>query len=62
VDPGETWWERLVDHEYDECYLYCSVAHGAASGSPNVRFEGGLPNDRDRMGLVISQGGTRAVT
>ncbi|TDD96464.1 hypothetical protein [Actinomadura rubrisoli] len=22
VDPGETWWERLVHHEYNECYLY----------------------------------------
>lgn len=24
VDPGETWWERLVLHEYNECYLYHS--------------------------------------
>ncbi|MDX3225167.1 hypothetical protein [Streptomyces sp. ME19-01-6] len=24
VDPGETWWERLVIHEYNECYLYHS--------------------------------------
>ncbi|MGX7825805.1 hypothetical protein ACTG9Q_11995 [Actinokineospora sp. 24-640] len=24
VDPGETWWERLVLHEYNECYLYYS--------------------------------------
>jgi hypothetical protein len=24
VDPGETWWERLVNHEYAECYLYYS--------------------------------------
>ncbi|GAA0248037.1 hypothetical protein GCM10010492_54730 [Saccharothrix mutabilis subsp. mutabilis] len=24
VDPGETWWERLVNHEYNECYLYHS--------------------------------------
>ncbi|MCG0288252.1 hypothetical protein [Streptomyces sp. PSAA01] len=24
VDPGETWWERLVVHEYNECYLYHS--------------------------------------
>ncbi|MET7443578.1 hemerythrin domain-containing protein, partial [Streptomyces sp. NPDC005568] len=22
VDPGETWWEQLVNHEYNECYLY----------------------------------------
>jgi hypothetical protein len=21
VDPGETWWEQLVNHEYNECYL-----------------------------------------
>lgn len=24
LDPGETWWERLVMHEYNECYLYHS--------------------------------------
>ena len=24
VDPGETWWERLVIHEYNECYMYYS--------------------------------------
>ncbi|MEU3460468.1 hypothetical protein ABZ721_10985 [Streptomyces sp. NPDC006733] len=24
VDPGETWWEQLVNHEYNECYLYHS--------------------------------------
>ncbi|HEY0485907.1 MAG TPA: hypothetical protein VGD72_06625 [Mycobacteriales bacterium] len=23
-DPQETWWERLVLHEYNECYLYYS--------------------------------------
>ncbi|HLV71654.1 hypothetical protein FHX41_0627 [Actinomadura hallensis] len=23
-DPNETWWERLVNHEYNECYLYYS--------------------------------------
>lgn len=24
VDPGESWWEQLVHHEYNECYLYHS--------------------------------------
>jgi hypothetical protein len=24
LDPGETWWERLVTHEYNECWLYYS--------------------------------------
>ncbi|WP_030455258.1 hypothetical protein [Herbidospora cretacea] len=24
VDPGETWWEMLLNHEYNECYLYHS--------------------------------------
>jgi PAS domain-containing protein len=24
MDPTETWWERLVLHEYNECYLYYS--------------------------------------
>ncbi|MFH9137644.1 hypothetical protein [Streptomyces sp. NPDC017524] len=22
VDPGESWWEQLVHHEYNECSLY----------------------------------------
>jgi hypothetical protein len=24
MDPTETWWERLLLHEYNECYLYYS--------------------------------------
>ncbi|WP_246149302.1 hypothetical protein [Nonomuraea turkmeniaca] len=24
VDPGESWWEMLLNHEYNECYLYYS--------------------------------------
>lgn len=24
VDPGESWWERLLTHEYNECWLYYS--------------------------------------
>ncbi|WP_214411517.1 hypothetical protein [Sphaerisporangium fuscum] len=24
MDPGETWWEQLVNHEYNECYMYHS--------------------------------------
>ncbi|MCF6476450.1 ferritin-like domain-containing protein [Nonomuraea sp. MG754425] len=24
VDPTESWWERLLNHEYNECYLYYS--------------------------------------
>lgn len=24
VDPGETWWEQLLNHEYNECYMYYS--------------------------------------
>jgi hypothetical protein len=24
LDPGETWWERLLTHEYNECWLYWS--------------------------------------
>jgi hypothetical protein len=24
LDPGENWWERLVTHEYNECWLYWS--------------------------------------
>jgi hypothetical protein len=28
MDPTETWWERLVLHEYNECYLYYSFMLG----------------------------------
>lgn len=24
MDPRETWWGRLVDHEHNECHLYHS--------------------------------------
>jgi hypothetical protein len=24
VDPGESWWEMLLNHEYNECYMYHS--------------------------------------
>mgnify|MGYP001183608862 FL=1 len=24
IDPGESWWEMLLNHEYNECYMYHS--------------------------------------
>jgi hypothetical protein len=27
LDPNESWWERLLLHEYNECYLYYSFMH-----------------------------------
>ena len=35
VDPGETWWERLVNHEYNEVYLYSSFM--AQESDPRVK-------------------------
>ncbi|MFC0864473.1 hypothetical protein ACFHYQ_19460 [Sphaerimonospora cavernae] len=35
VDPGETWWEQLVNHEYNECYLYHSFME--TETDPKVR-------------------------
>jgi hypothetical protein len=35
VDPGETWWERLVLHEYNEVYLYHSFM--ASESDPRVK-------------------------
>jgi hypothetical protein len=35
VDPGETWWEQLVNHEYNECYLYHSFLE--TESDPRVR-------------------------
>ncbi|RBQ16207.1 hypothetical protein DP939_31840 [Spongiactinospora rosea] len=35
VDPGETWWEMLLNHEYNECYLYHSFME--TESDPRVR-------------------------
>ncbi|MGW4797795.1 hypothetical protein ACWEPC_35780, partial [Nonomuraea sp. NPDC004297] len=35
VDPGESWWERLLTHEYNECHLYHSFAE--TEPDPRVR-------------------------
>ena len=35
IDPGETWWEQLVHHEYNECYLYHSFME--QESDPRVR-------------------------
>ncbi|MCK2216509.1 hypothetical protein MF672_022280 [Actinomadura sp. ATCC 31491] len=35
VDPGESWWEMLLNHEYNECYLYHSFM--ATESDPKVR-------------------------
>jgi hypothetical protein len=33
IDPEETWWEKLVNHEYNECYLY----HSFVEQEPDAR-------------------------
>ncbi len=35
VDPGESWWEMLLNHEYNECYLYHSFM--ATESDPKVK-------------------------
>jgi len=35
VDPGESWWEMLVNHEYNECYMYYSFLQ--QESDPKVR-------------------------
>jgi hypothetical protein len=35
IDPGETWWEMLVNHEYNECYMYYSFMR--QESDPTVR-------------------------
>ncbi|MGW0805827.1 hypothetical protein [Nonomuraea sp. NPDC002799] len=35
VDPGESWWEMLLNHEYNECYLYYSFME--TESDPQVR-------------------------
>ncbi|SMD26740.1 hypothetical protein [Kibdelosporangium aridum] len=39
VDPGETWWERLVNHEYNECYLYYSFMQTESDPRVKVIWE-----------------------
>lgn len=36
VDPGETWREQLVNHEYEECRLYHSFME--QESDPRVRY------------------------
>ncbi|KAB8193185.1 hypothetical protein FH608_023075 [Nonomuraea phyllanthi] len=35
ADPGESWWEMLLNHEYNECYLYHSFVE--TESDPRVR-------------------------
>lgn len=35
IDPGETWWERLLLHEYNECWLYYSFM--AQESDPRIK-------------------------
>jgi hypothetical protein len=35
LDPRETWWEQLVNHEYNECYMYYSCMQ--TESDPKVR-------------------------
>jgi hypothetical protein len=35
LDPGESWWERLVTHEYNECWLYYSFM--AQESDPRIK-------------------------
>lgn len=35
LDPGETWWERLLLHEYNECWLYYSFM--AQESDPRIK-------------------------
>ncbi|OPC77614.1 hypothetical protein B4N89_41950 [Embleya scabrispora] len=35
VDQGESWWEQLVTHEYNECYLY----HSFMQTEPDPRIK-----------------------
>jgi hypothetical protein len=43
MDPGETWWERLVTHEYNECYLYYSFMQQESDPKVNAIWELHLP-------------------
>jgi len=39
LDPGESWWERLLIHEYNECYLYHSFLEQESDPSIKAVWE-----------------------
>ncbi|MGW0658440.1 hypothetical protein [Streptodolium elevatio] len=52
VDPGETWWEQLVNHEYNECYLYHSFLETETDPSVKAVWELHLNMELEHLRLA----------
>jgi hypothetical protein len=53
VDPGETWWERLVLHEYNEVYLYHSFLQHESDQKVKAIWELHLNMEIEQLRLAV---------
>lgn len=53
VDPGETWWEMLVNHEYNECYLYYSFMETESDPKVKAIWELHLNMELEHLRLAV---------
>ncbi|WP_084963396.1 hypothetical protein [Thermoactinospora rubra] len=53
VDPGETWWEQLVNHEYNECYLYYSFLQTESDPKVKAIWELHLNMELEHLRLAV---------
>lgn len=53
VDPGETWWERLVLHEYNEVYLYHSFMQSESDPKVKAIWELHLNMELEQLRIAV---------
>jgi hypothetical protein len=53
VDPGETWWERLVLHEYNEVYLYHSFMQHESDPKVKAIWELHLNMEIEQLRIAV---------
>lgn len=53
VDPGETWWERLVLHEYNEVYLYHSFMEAESDRKVKQVWELHLNMELEQLRIAV---------
>jgi hypothetical protein len=53
VDPGETWWERLVLHEYNEVYLYHSFMQAESDRKVKAIWELHLNMELEQLRIAV---------
>jgi hypothetical protein len=53
VDPGETWWEQLVNHEYNECYLYYSFMEQESDPKVKAIWELHLNMEIEQLRIAV---------